>query len=371
MSDYIHIVCLDAPAPPDYGGAIDMYYKITSLAAIGKKIILHYYNYNKNRQAESLRPYCIEINAYNRKSLIRSFPLTLPYIIQSRINKSLIHRLNQDNYPILLEGLHCTGIIPYIKDSRRIIIRMHNEEAEYYLKLARAERNIFKRSYFQVESTLLKRYYRKLDRKIAFACLSDADIQVLKSEYGFNNLHFIPCFIPWQEKEIIEGRGNYCLYHGNMAISENEAAAEWLINQVFSKIDIPLIIAGKGISTGLYSLSQQYKNIQLINYPTISELDNLILNAQINILPSMNNTGVKLKLLHALYEGRFCITNDNGIKGSGIETGFYIANNDTEYIELIPLLFVKEFDPEDKEKRKALFRLYNNESNARKLNELW
>jgi hypothetical protein len=371
LSENIHIVCLDAPAPPDYGGAIDMYYKIISLAALGKKIILHYYNYNKSRQIEILKPFCIEINAYNRKSFIKSISIAQPYIVQSRINKSLINRLNQDNYPILLEGLHCTGIIPYINDTQRIVIRMHNEEAEYYLKLARAERNIFKRFYFRLESTLLKKYYKGLNKNLAFACLSHSDLVILKIQYGFNLVQFIPCFIPWQEIEIKEGLGNYCLYHGNMAVSENEAAAVWLINHVFSKINVPFVIAGKGISKRLFSLSQPNKNIQLINYPTIRELDKLILNAQINILPSMNNTGVKLKILHALYEGRFCITNDNGVKGSGIETGLYIANNDTEYIELITQLFKKEFGLEEKEKRKELLTLYNNELNARKLNELW
>jgi hypothetical protein len=370
LSNYLHIVCLDSPAPPNYGGAIDMYYKITSLATLGKKIILHYYDYNKNRQTESIKSYCIEINAYHRKSLIRSFSITQPYIVKSRINKSLVDRLNQDSYPILLEGIHCTGIIPHINNTQRIVVRMHNEEAEYYLKLAGVERNVFKRLYFKLESTLLKKYYKKLNKNLVFACLSYTDIKALKSQYDFNNLNFIPCFIPWQEIKIKDGLGNYCLYHGNMSVSENEATAEWLIKHIFSRTDIPFIVAGKGISKRLYAASHAYKNIELINDPTIGDLDNLILNAQINILPSVNNTGVKLKLLHALYEGRFCITNDNGVKGSGVKAGIHIANNDAEYLDLIPQLFKKEFGPEDKEKRKELLALYNNENNAKKLNEL-
>ena len=35
MNKKLYIVCLDAPAPADYGGAIDMYYKIEALAQKG------------------------------------------------------------------------------------------------------------------------------------------------------------------------------------------------------------------------------------------------------------------------------------------------------------------------------------------------
>ena len=45
----LHIICLDAPSPPNYGGAIDMYYKIRALALAGTRIILHYFAYREGR----------------------------------------------------------------------------------------------------------------------------------------------------------------------------------------------------------------------------------------------------------------------------------------------------------------------------------
>ncbi|HZI00495.1 MAG TPA: mannosyltransferase, partial [Flavisolibacter sp.] len=73
MSDQLHIVCLDAPAPPDYGGAIDIYYKIKALAGIGKKIILHYFDYKPGRSAGDLDSICVEVNTYSRKSITGFF----------------------------------------------------------------------------------------------------------------------------------------------------------------------------------------------------------------------------------------------------------------------------------------------------------
>jgi glycosyltransferase involved in cell wall biosynthesis len=370
MSDYIHIVCLDAPAPPDYGGAIDMYYKITSLVALGKKIILHYFDYNPNRNVDSLQPYCIEINAYKRKSFVGSLSIRTPYIISSRINATLIKRLNEDDYPVLLEGLHCSGILPYLNNPQRTILRMHNDEPDYYQSLAGLETNPFKKIYFIREASLLKRYQTRLRKELKIACLSETDIAAFKSEYGFSNLYFISCFIPWQSVNSKEGKGEYCLYHGNMAVSENEAAALWLIRNVFSKISVPFVIAGNGISKKLDSIVQPYKNIRLIHHPPMDELNALIRDAQINILPSINNTGVKLKLLHALFEGRFCVTNTNGIKGSRISSNVHVANEPVEYIQLVQQLFEKDFTRQDILERKGIQTTYSNQLNAQKLGAL-
>lgn len=370
MSNYIHIICLDAPAPPNYGGAIDMYYKITALAALGRKVILHYLEYNPERNAEALRPYCVEINAYKRKDFLTSFSFSVPYIVNSRINKDLIKRLNKDSYPILAEGLHCSGILPYLKDPSRVVLRMHNDEPDYYKSLGAIETNVFKKSYFKIEAALLKSYQSRLRKDLAVACLSETDLVRLRDKFGFTNLHFIPCFIPWQSVHSKEGKGAYCLYHGNMAVSENEAAALWLVRHVFSKVSIPFVIAGNGISKKLSASVQKYKTIRLIHRPPIEELNALIGDAQINILPSVNSTGVKLKLLHALFEGRFCITNSNGIRGSRISSNVYVANQPVEYVELVQQLFERTFTPQDIAERQTILNVYDNQANAQQLSAL-
>ena len=41
----LHIVCLAQPYPPNYGGAVEMYYKLKALHAAGVKITLHIFLY--------------------------------------------------------------------------------------------------------------------------------------------------------------------------------------------------------------------------------------------------------------------------------------------------------------------------------------
>ncbi len=347
-----------------------MYFKIKSLAAAGKKIKLHYFDYSKKRNASGLECYCQEIIAYRRKSFLHSLSPTLPYIVASRLNRNLINKLNEDNNPVLLEGLHCAGIIPYLNNNRRIVIRMHNEEENYYRSLFKTERNLVKKIYFKSESLLIKKFTSTLDKNISLACLSKKDLMQF-SQMGFKNLHFIPCFIPWQSIEIMPGKGNYALYHGNMAVSENEEAALWLAEKVFNHLPVELVIAGNKISTKIKSKIKNLDNVKLVNNPSIEALEELIMGAHINVLPSMNNTGVKLKLLHALAKGRFCVSNTAGVEGSGISSGFHLAEDASSFRELILSLFEKEFTQQYKSERQQIFELYNNQKNAEALNALW
>jgi glycosyltransferase involved in cell wall biosynthesis len=357
----VHIVCLDAPAPPDYGGAIDMFFKIKELAK-SCEVILHYFNYNKKRGIQGLETYCREIHSYERKTILQSFPFRTPYIINSRINNLLIDRLNKDVYPVLLEGIHCCGIIPYLSKHRKIVARMHNDEAEYYQKLAATEKNIFKKLYHLNEARLLEKYQRHLHDNIPLACVSHSDIEVFRKKYNKRHSYYIPSFTPWQQLIPLEGAGNYCLYHGNIGVSENRKMAEWLIKNVFAGSGISFRIAGK--TAKVLSDFSKYDNIHLHSDPSDEDLDDLIRNAHVNILPSLNNTGLKLKMLHALFMGRHCITNDAGVDGTDLRAAVNIANTAEEYRSAIAELFATPFTNAMAVQRQPLLDIYSNEKNA-------
>lgn len=368
-NDYVHIVCLDAPCPPDYGGAIDMYQKILALHSVGRKIILHYFNYKENRNAAGLEAYCEEINVYGRTSFLKSLLTLKPYIVSSRIEPELIHRLNRDDYPVLLEGIHCSGIIPHINSKKRIVVRVHNDEAAYYRTLYNQEQNFLRKFYFLYEANLLARYQETLADGPTFAFIALSDQEAFRKKYDQGNQVFISSFIPWQKISSRTGIGEYCLYHGNLSISENSEAVSWLIENVFSKLKVPLVVAGRDAKL-LEGTWPGAKEIQLVNDPSDSELSGLIQDAHINVLPSMNATGVKLKLLHALCQGRFCISNDNGISGTGIENHIIPANTASEWIEVIQEKMFQDFTKDMVGEREKILTVYNNTKNAEKLSAL-
>ena len=132
MEQYLHIVCLDVPYPPDYGGVFDLFYMLRYLKELDVKIILHCFEYGRGRQA-ALDQYCEKVYYYKRKRGISSFSFTIPYIVKSRDDNELLKRLEDDHYPVLLEGIHCTSLLwkNAFRD-RKVILRLHNIESDYY-----------------------------------------------------------------------------------------------------------------------------------------------------------------------------------------------------------------------------------------------
>ena len=367
MAEKVHIVCLDAPSPPNYGGVFDLYYKIPALYKQGIKVILHYFEYRDSRGATGLEPYCEAIYSYQRSSFASSLPAGLPYIVHSRINKELIDRLNLDSYPVIIEGIHCSGIISFLQKDRRIMLRLHNDEALYYQHLSKWEQNFFKKIYLQRESRLLKRYQNKLPKNLTVVCVSETDQTQFRDRYGFRDTHFIPCFLPWQQVQSKEGKGGYCLYHGNLSVSENKEAVKWLID-LLRETDIPLIIAGRDAA----SMTFQYgdTNTRLIDNPRDDQLNELIANAHIHLLPSFNRTGVKIKMLHALFQGRFFLTNKDGVLGSGLTHLVPALEGKDAWLDAIQVHMNTEFSNELREERQQILSVYNNAQNARKLKDL-
>ena len=63
MEKYLHIICLDVPYPPDYGGVFDLFYKLRYLKERGVKIILHCFEYGRGQQS-ALNEYCTKVFYY-------------------------------------------------------------------------------------------------------------------------------------------------------------------------------------------------------------------------------------------------------------------------------------------------------------------
>lgn len=165
-----------------------------------------------------------------------------------------------------------------------------------------------------------------------------------------------------------KNKGCFCLYHGNLSVNENEKAAQWLLKEVFNDINIPLVIAGKNPSENLEELAYVNKNTCLVSNPSDKEMQDLIKKAQVNILPSFNNTGVKLKLLNALYNGRYCLVNEAAAKGVGLDNLCQIANGAAAFKKSAIELYDQPFLEEDSIRRQKLLAVsYNNEKNARQL----
>lgn len=347
---------------------MDIFHKIKWLHQIGVKIHLHCFTKERPPQDE-LDDYCEEVFYYQRKHFLQAIPVKLPFMVASRNHPALLKNLQQDNYPILLEGIQCSWLLSTdaLKD-RQIFLRLHNAEFLYYEKLASHEQNFFRKLYYKNESRLLKKYERLVSERVPILSLSTSDISLYRKFFGAVRIQFLPAFTAWEQVTAVAGRGKYCLYHGNLGINENEKAVEWLLQNVFAHTDIPFVVAGKRPSEQLQKLIETYPNCSLVESPTDTDLQELIHKAQLNVLPSFNNTGVKLKLLNALYNGRHCLVNEPAIEGAAIPKLCHVANSPAEFLRKTLSLFEQDFcEASIAERTAVLSEFYNNEENAKSL----
>jgi len=365
---HLHLVSFNVPYPPDYGGIIDVFYKIKALHDAGVKIHLHCFSYGRGK-ANELKQYCASVNYYQRKLQSHKQFSLIPFIVYTRKSRELIENLNRDDYPIIFEGLHCTYPL-YINTfgDRKIVIRTHNIEHEYYKGLALSEKNLLKKFYFRFEALKLKHYEPILRKATAIAAISPNDKDYFKIINPQTSL-VLP-FHPFSAVSSKIGCGNYILIHGDLSVPENIQSVIWLMENIIPECPYPFKIAGKDPSIHIYRSAYSLKNVEIIPNPNDSKITDLIENAQINIVHSLYPQGFKLKLLHVLYKGRHCICNEDVVQNTELEPICHIANTSQEFISAIKHLMSVDFNYEMVEIRISMLSRFSSHTQTNKLLEL-
>lgn len=366
---HIHIISFDVPYPPNYGGVIDVFFKVRALKEKGVKVHLHCYQYGREKAA-ILSKYCESVNYYPRNVAKSQLFMKQPYIVISRNSDQLLINLLNDSHPILFEGIHTCNLLNDERLTNRIkIVRTHNIEHDYYQSLAKVESNIFKRYYFYNEANKLGTFESVLQNAQIIAAISRNDTAYFDKKYG--NAFYIPAFHSNETVQINPGKGNFAFYHGNLAIGENNEAALYLVNEVFNTLKVPLIIAGSRPSSELRNAVARKNHITLISDLTTKQIHQLINDAHINVLPTFQPTGIKLKLLSALYNGRFAVVNSMMIENTGLEMLCEVADTAAIMREKIIKLMDIDFKATDiRIREKVLNENFSNGVNAQKLIDL-
>ena len=354
---HLHIVSFDVPYPANYGGVIDVFFRIKALSQRGVKIHLHCFEYGREHSAY-LESFCHSVTYYKRETKVAKLFNTLPYIVCSRDSEELRNNLLKDDYPILLEGLHCCSILTYdVFKDRNIIVRAHNVEHEYYEHLAMAEVDAKKKVYLRQEVRKLKDFEPILNKAKAILAISQKDYEYFSQKY--NNVYMLTAYNAYTEVDILEGGSDYVLYHGNLSVAENYSAAEYIVD-AFKKTDVKLIVAGMNPPQHLVKMIENVPNVELVDSPDDQTLFDLIRHAHINILVTEQATGLKLKLLNTLFNGRFCLVNDKMVEGLDVNGLCYIVNDQNAIRFAVDELMPRRFDEHQIEKRRKNMRNFYN-----------
>ncbi|MDL2310161.1 hypothetical protein LJC39_03485 [Parabacteroides sp. OttesenSCG-928-B22] len=131
------------------------------------------------------------------------------------------------------------------------------------------------------------------------------------------------------------------------------------------------VIAGMDPSPRLILAASRYANIEIKANPSADEMDDLVGNAQVQLLITFQDTGLKLKLLNSLFQGRFVVVNKLMLSGSGLDNLCVVADKPEEMVSVCERLMNIPITEEVIEsRRKVLFPAYSNKHLAERLVQL-
>ena len=306
----IHVVSFQTPWPPDYGGAIDVWYKLLALKAHGWHVTLHTFLYGSRHLSPALLESVDRVFTYRRGAVTGHLLSTTHMIVKSRADRSLLARLSKvpGNQPILFEGLHTTAWLahPLLRDKIKIV-RAHNVEHDYYRMLARSASSPIHKAFFLTESMKLRAYEKNLRHASAILAISEGDLSHFRQTFPAIRSELVPCFYstpaqPFCTDNDVEANEPYLFYNGNLSVAENIESALYIINKITPLLPSgsKVVIAGKDPDMRLVSAAATHPEVTLIASPEEAHMQRLIRNAAVSLLVTSQPTGIKLKLLNTL-----------------------------------------------------------------------
>ncbi|MDZ7777970.1 MAG: hypothetical protein U5L09_21325 [Bacteroidales bacterium] len=112
-------------------------------------------------------------------------------------------------------------------------------------------------------------------------------------------------------------------------------------------------------------LASQHNNITIVENPDNDAMSRLIREAQVHVLVTFQATGLKLKLLNTLFNGRHILVNPKMVAGTMAENLCVTANDEFELQRKVMQLMETPFDEHTLSERKRLLeKYYSNNNNA-------
>jgi len=364
----IQIVSFNVPDPPNFGGVIDVFYKIKALTDIGVKVYLHTYQ-DDRKKSEYLEQICEKVYYYPRKKKWYYLFSETPFIVKSRMSKAIIENINSINSPILFEGLHTTGILSKLNlTDKKCIVRTHNIEHLYYKGLYKSETNWLRKLFFLIESKKLKYYENILHKVDMLFTISPFEHHYFES--FSSKAHYIPVF--HRNSKCIEysNKGSYVLFHGDLRVSDNIKAAQFLIDTFKTLPNYQLVIASSFRNSETIKAIDSINNITFTIIENSEHLDTIFENTRLHIVLSFQKTGIKLKLINTLYQNRYVIVNKLVVEDTGLGSVCEIITDKTDLIQKIKTLFDRDFSEDLILKRQKALLPFDTEQNAKKIIDL-
>lgn len=244
---------------------------------------------------------------------------------------------------IFIESSRCGFLFKYLDKNIKKILNIHNVEYDYLSNNRKGiQRLILRRNIVNSEKECI-------NLSDIILIMHRDDLLRLKKLYNFKNdkkflLHPVCSFNPKYNFMPFNEREKVILFIGSLDAFFNEFSLKKFIEICWGKLEncgYKLRVAGKNPSGKLRKFLKKHKNIDLIANPI--EMEPIINNSRLMILPDVFGSGMKSRIAEALSYGVPIIGTKEGLKGyEDIASYGYKVDNIIEMETIIKKLLKNE-----------------------------
>lgn len=338
MESKILIVAADFPYPPNHGGRKDVWDKIILLNNLGFNIDLLVTVKSRplDEDIKEVKKYVDNVFIIERTRHLFDFISLLPFQLKSRKKLKDFNLKTHYEY-VILEGDYVFLLIN--NNSLRcdhIILRLHNDEVNYFFDLFRSEKNWLNKFYYLLEAIKFKFVQGKVVKNIKNIMFISKD-EMQKFTLKFPEIN--PLFLPPNVNvdlfcDINDKKPNKkVLFVGSLFMTNNKEGLIWYLEKVHDEVsklekEYSLTIAGNSNGQSLDWLFSKINackfkdNITIIDTPI--SLEEIYREHTIFINPMLHGAGVKIKTIEAIQKGLAVVSTLKGIEGTGLRSQVHV-----------------------------------------------
>jgi glycosyltransferase involved in cell wall biosynthesis len=228
---------------------------------------------------------------------------------------------------------------------KKVVFHEHNAEFIMWKRFSEVSSNFVKKKILHFESKRIVRaelkYCQRAD--IIFAAPND---QLELINMGANKEKFKTTYHLGNDENLKLPKLNYSdtdeslLYVGTLTWEANIDGLIWFIDNIWGNLteqfpNLKFNIIGKNPDIRLIKIKAKYKNIILHGF--VEDLNEFYRMSRVFVVPQRFGSGIKVKILDAMYRGIPCVTTSIGVEGLQIKNGkeLMIADDEQNFAKYV------------------------------------
>ena len=254
--------------------------------------------------------------------------------ISQELQERIISILDSEEFDVVhLESVFLTPYVPTIRrhSNAAVVLRAHNVENLIWRQLANGTHNPLKRSYLKHLALTLAVYEREhVNEYDGVVCITERDAAYFRDNGCRKPIVAIPFAVTPEPMSGIDEEP-FSLFHlGSMDWMPNIEGVEWLLEKVWPKIhaEVPqvrLYLAGRNMPKHI--VETEAEGVSVVG--EVPDAMYFIGSKQINIVPLLSGSGIRVKIIEAMSAGKVVISTTVGAEGINYTDGENILIADT------------------------------------------